>query len=98
MLLKVMKVIIISLILVSCTSKHGGVIERYQYSISHVLNSNCPCYPSCSEYCRIALNQYGMFKGGNYFAERLISEKDHYRRTKNLIHKEGQPRYYDPVP
>jgi putative membrane protein insertion efficiency factor len=41
-----------------------GVIKIYQLFISPLMGpSKCRYVPTCSEYARIALQQYGVFKG-----------------------------------
>jgi hypothetical protein len=38
-------------------------IKFYQKRISPFLGSNCRFYPSCSEYCYLAIEKYGTIKG-----------------------------------
>jgi len=39
------------------------VLRLYQHAISPFLPSACRYYPTCSEYMRQAVGQYGAFKG-----------------------------------
>jgi putative component of membrane protein insertase Oxa1/YidC/SpoIIIJ protein YidD len=43
----------------------------YQHSSSGGAGSRCPFYPSCSRYCRIAVEDYGLLAGCVMGAERL---------------------------
>jgi putative component of membrane protein insertase Oxa1/YidC/SpoIIIJ protein YidD len=85
-------------VLSGCGAKQGGLVQQYQKSITHVLGPSCPCYPTCSEYFKVAVGKYGALEGGFLFSRRLISEKDHFRRTSILIQINNKQRYYDPVP
>jgi putative membrane protein insertion efficiency factor len=40
-----------------------AVINIYQYLISPWTGNQCRFYPTCSEYARIAVRNYGSFKG-----------------------------------
>lgn len=39
------------------------LIRCYQLFIRPILPMSCRFYPSCSEYCMIAVSQHGMFQG-----------------------------------
>jgi len=39
------------------------IIKFYQKYISSLLGSHCKFYPSCSEYCYLAINKYGSARG-----------------------------------
>lgn len=91
-------VVILCLLILSCTTGKNGLINSYQKSISSVSGPMCPCYPTCSAYCKQAVSNHGVFKGGVYFSRRLISEKDHFRRTSPVININGRLRYHDQVP
>lgn len=41
-----------------------GLIRFYQYAISPLLPPNCRYRPTCSQYAILALQKYGVFKGG----------------------------------
>ena len=62
------------------------VIRSYQKCISPFLGKNCRFIPTCSEYCFLAIEKYGVFKGIYLGVRRLI--KCH------PFHPGG----YDPVP
>lgn len=38
-------------------------IKLYQKAISPVLGKRCRFYPSCSQYCYLAIEKYGAWKG-----------------------------------
>ncbi len=40
-----------------------SIIKLYQIFISPVLGRNCRFYPSCSQYCYLAVEKYGAWKG-----------------------------------
>ncbi len=49
-----------------------GVIKIYQLFISPLMGpSKCRYVPTCSEYARIALQQYGVFKGMGLSVKRI---------------------------
>jgi len=39
------------------------LIKTYQIFISPLLGNNCRFYPSCSQYCYLAILKYGVGKG-----------------------------------
>ncbi|MBZ9572736.1 membrane protein insertion efficiency factor YidD [Patescibacteria group bacterium] len=39
------------------------LIKFYQSFISPFLGRNCRFYPSCSEYAKLSIKKYGVFKG-----------------------------------
>ncbi|PIT39325.1 membrane protein insertion efficiency factor YidD [Snodgrassella alvi] len=41
-----------------------GLIRVYQYAISPLLPPRCRYSPTCSQYAVLALQKYGVFKGG----------------------------------
>ncbi|MCX8747431.1 MULTISPECIES: membrane protein insertion efficiency factor YidD [Snodgrassella] len=41
-----------------------GLIRFYQYAISPLLPPRCRYSPTCSQYAVLALQKYGVFKGG----------------------------------
>ncbi len=41
-----------------------GLIRFYQYAISPLLPPRCRFRPTCSQYAVMALQKYGVFKGG----------------------------------
>jgi len=64
----------------------SGVFWFYKDFISPLLPPACRFYPTCSEYAAIAVERYGIFKGG-YLAVRRI-----------LRCHPWNPGGYDPVP
>ncbi len=40
------------------------LIRGYQLGISPLLGTNCKHFPSCSEYGYVAIDRFGMVKGG----------------------------------
>ncbi len=49
-----------------------GMITSYQKTISPLLGSHCRFYPSCSQYAKEALVEWGVFRGGYYAVKRLM--------------------------
>ena len=41
-----------------------SLIRWYQIHLSHRFGSNCKYYPTCSNYAIIAIDRYGIIKGG----------------------------------
>lgn len=41
-----------------------GLIRFYQYAVSPLLPPRCRFRPTCSQYAVMALQKYGVFKGG----------------------------------
>lgn len=39
------------------------IIKLYQALISPILGHHCRFYPSCSQYCYLAIEKYGIWKG-----------------------------------
>ena len=48
-------------------------IKTYKYLISPLLGNSCRYLPTCSEYCRDALKDYGFFKGLLISRRRILS-------------------------
>jgi len=49
------------------------LIHFYQKAISPWLGSNCRFYPTCSEWGREAIEEYGALQGGMLTLKRLFS-------------------------
>ncbi len=49
-----------------------GMIDAYRYFIKPFLAYNCRFYPSCSCYCKTAIIQHGIIKGGWLGFKRII--------------------------
>lgn len=47
-------------------------INLYQKFISPFLGCHCRFYPTCSQYAKIALKEYGLFKGGYLAIKRIL--------------------------
>ncbi len=62
------------------------IIEFYQKYISAYLGKNCIYTPTCSEYTKEAISEYGVFKGSFMGFKRIL--------RCHPLHKGG----YDPVP
>ncbi|MDQ7006703.1 MAG: membrane protein insertion efficiency factor YidD [Acidobacteriota bacterium] len=48
-----------------------GVIRAYQRFVSPLLGSHCRFLPSCSEYAVMAIDEWGVLKGGALAAWRI---------------------------
>lgn len=49
----------------------GGALYIYQNSISYQFSATCLCHPSCSEYSKQAIAEFGIFKGVFLSADRI---------------------------
>ena len=49
------------------------LIKIYQLSLSPFLKSNCRYFPTCSEYCIIALKEHGIIVGLYYSTRRIFT-------------------------
>ncbi|MCB1921652.1 MAG: membrane protein insertion efficiency factor YidD [Candidatus Competibacteraceae bacterium] len=49
-----------------------ALIRIYQLVISPLLGNHCRFYPSCSQYAREAIEQYGVLRGGWLAIRRLL--------------------------
>ncbi len=49
-----------------------SLIKFYSFFISPLLGVKCRFLPTCSEYCSVALKEYGLLKGGVYSLRRVI--------------------------
>ena len=49
-----------------------ALIRIYQLFISPLLGNHCRFYPSCSQYAREAIEQYGVLRGGWLAIRRLL--------------------------
>ena len=47
-------------------------VRLYQIFLSPILKSNCRYIPTCSEYCIISLNEFGLIKGLYYSFKRIL--------------------------
>ena len=77
-----------------------AIIEFYRGPLNHcsaVRYGECPMYPSCSEYCKQAFEQYGFFMGAMISADRLMRCGRDELKSAPLIFINGKWKYYDPV-
>lgn len=49
-----------------------ALIRIYQLFVSPLLGNHCRFYPSCSQYAREAIKQYGVLRGGWLAIRRLL--------------------------
>ena len=49
-----------------------SLIKFYNFFISPLLGVKCRFLPTCSEYCSVALKEYGLLIGGVYSLKRVI--------------------------
>lgn len=48
------------------------IIKLYRIFISPLFGATCRFNPTCSEYSIVAINRYGIFKGGFLSAKRIL--------------------------
>tara|TARA_Y100001970_G_scaffold52843_1_gene66846 strand:+ start:452 stop:670 length:219 start_codon:yes stop_codon:yes gene_type:complete len=48
------------------------IIKLYQKYLSPLLGPNCRFHPTCSEYAFLAIDKYGIFKGGFLAIKRIL--------------------------
>ncbi len=48
------------------------IVRFYQKFISPALGKHCRFYPSCSEYCCLAIQKYGILKGLFFGMKRIL--------------------------
>jgi uncharacterized protein len=70
-------------------------LEGYQNLLSPVLNSKCYMLPSCSEYSKQAIAEYGPLLGLLLTIDRLFHEANE-DRTSPLVRKGDQLKLFDP--
>jgi uncharacterized protein len=72
------------------------LVSFYQKTIGYVNQGRCDMYPTCSQYCILAIRKHGPATGIMLTADRLIhegSEQDYVRK----IRVGTRYRFYDPV-
>ena len=47
-------------------------IKFYQKYLSPLLGPSCRFHPTCSEYAVLAIEKYGVFKGGSLATKRIL--------------------------
>ena len=69
----------------------------FQKHVSPADGPRCKFHPSCSQYCKNAINRHGAVMGTIMFADRFM--RDHGWVTGNypVIWTNGQQLYFDPV-
>lgn len=77
-----------------------GVIDFYQGPLNHlsaVKQSECPMYPSCSEYSKESVEKHGFFVGWMMTCDRLMRCGRDETELSPRIMIDGELKYYDPV-
>jgi uncharacterized protein len=77
------------------SSLFSAGLEGYQKLLSPVLNSKCYMFPSCSEYSKQAVSDYGPLLGLLLTVDRLFHEANE-DRTSPLIKRDKDLKLYDP--
>ena len=49
-----------------------ALIRIYQLALSPWFGNQCRFYPTCSEYARLAIERYGVFKGTRLALTRIV--------------------------
>ena len=73
------------------------IYQDYLNHLSAVRVSECPMYPSCSEYSKQCFQKYGFFVGWMMTVDRLIRCGRDEKKLSPLIWVDGRWKYYDPV-
>ena len=71
-------------------------ILLYQELFAPVTQDKCSHYPSCSNYCRIAIKKHGVIVGAIMTFDRLQRESNEAKFSP-LIKVKGVTKVYDPV-
>lgn len=66
-------------------------------SLSGVRGSQCPMFPSCSEYMRVAIAKHGAAKGWVMGTERLMRCGREDLRQVKTVRVNGAVKIYDPL-
>jgi putative component of membrane protein insertase Oxa1/YidC/SpoIIIJ protein YidD len=78
----------------------GSLVDFYQRDLNHlsaVKASECPMYPSCSEYSKECIQKYGSVVGWAMSIDRLMRcGRDELSRSQKIL-VDGKWKYYDPV-
>jgi uncharacterized protein len=72
------------------------MIDLYKNNISSTRGSNCPFHPTCSQYCKAAIDKYGLLKGTLMGFDRLLrcnNDQWIYER----VYVDGSYKNYDPI-
>lgn len=76
-----------------------NLLSRVWGFISAADGPRCPHYPTCSQYCRLAVQKYGALGGTWLTARRLLDEYQDFEATGQyrLVYHYGRWRVFDPV-
>ena len=74
---------------------YTSLIEFYQSKISDKTIQRCPFYISCSNFTKIAINEYGSFWGILYFIDRNFYRENIAMNKHYFLHKKGRFIKYD---
>lgn len=77
----------------------GALLDFYRGPLNHlkaVRHGECPMHPSCSEYCRQAIQTYGPIQGWIMTCDRLMRCGRDETRIAPRILVNGRLKYYDP--
>jgi putative component of membrane protein insertase Oxa1/YidC/SpoIIIJ protein YidD len=78
----------------------ASLMEIYQRPLNHlraVRAGECPMTPSCSEYCRQAMEKHGFFLGWLMSVDRLLRCGRDELKIAPQIFVDGKRKAYDPV-
>ena len=78
----------------------GSLIDFYQRDLDHlsaVKVSECPMYPSCSEYSKECIQKYGSVIGWMMSIDRLMRCGRDELSESQKVFIGGKWKYYDPV-
>jgi putative component of membrane protein insertase Oxa1/YidC/SpoIIIJ protein YidD len=112
-ILTIAVVILFACLLLSCSHSDGvkkemrksdglysSILEIYRGPLNHlsaVRRGECPMYPSCSEYSRLAIRKHGFAVGWAMTVDRLMRcGRDELKQAPRIF-VDGGWRYYDPV-
>ena len=78
----------------------GSLVDFYQRDLNHlsaVKASECPMYPSCSEYSKECIEKYGSVIGWTMSVDRLMRCGRDELSESQKVFIDGKWKYYDPV-
>jgi len=79
---------------------YDNVIGFYGHHLNHlegVRRGGCPMHPSCSQYSRQAVRQYGFLKGWMMTMDRLMRCGRDALKWTPQVYVDGTAKFYDPV-
>jgi len=74
-----------------------AAIGFFQNRISPADGPRCKFYPSCSEYCKTAINRHGFILGSIMFADRFMRDHGWVSDDYPVVWINGQQLYFDPL-